>query len=266
MCVFFLSLPPSGKKSHPSKVTIGSQEGAFENVKMSLGGEQQLRQLLQSHHVRRVAMCALNQGQGASRRQQVAVSHEKGKVTLLQLATLLRQPEAPRRRLTITRLASAPIGFTALSVVANPTIPATDDHLAVCGLKDCHVLTFGHTGALLNRLAVNVSLEGQNYIIKALWLPGSQTELAIVTHEFVKIFDLTTDASAPIYHFILASGNVKDVTFVRLDAKERYMIVMSTNGFVYYQQLCDESLATNGSFYVTNVMQVHVSRTKSFLN
>ncbi|XP_022651482.1 E3 ubiquitin-protein ligase UBR4-like isoform X4 [Varroa destructor] len=238
------------------QVTIGSQEGAFENVKMNLGGEQQLRQLLQSHHVRRVAMCALSQGAGAGRRQQVAVSHEKGKVTLLQLATLLRQAEAPRRRLTITRLASAPVGFTALSVVANPATPAADDHLAVCGLKDCHVLTFGQNGVLLNRLTVTVGLEGQNYIIKAIWLPGSQTELAVVTHEFVKIFDLAVDAAAPTYHFILASGNVKDVTFVRLDAKDRYMVVMSTNGFVYYQQLCEESLATNGSFYVTNVMQV----------
>lgn len=228
---------------------------------MNLGGEQQLRQLLQSHHVRRVAMCALSQGAGAGRRQQVAVSHEKGKVTLLQLATLLRQAEAPRRRLTITRLASAPVGFTALSVVANPATPAADDHLAVCGLKDCHVLTFGQNGVLLNRLTVTVGLEGQNYIIKAIWLPGSQTELAVVTHEFVKIFDLAVDAAAPTYHFILASGNVKDVTFVRLDAKDRYMVVMSTNGFVYYQQLCEESLATNGSFYVTNVMQVCSGRT-----
>jgi hypothetical protein len=39
-------------------------------------------------------------------------------------------------------------------------------------------------------IILHPSLEGSNYIIKALWLPGSQTELALVTSEFIKIYDL----------------------------------------------------------------------------
>lgn len=60
--------------------TLGSQEGAFENVRMNYSGEQgqTIRQLISSHMIRRVAMCCLTSPQG--KRQHLAVSHEKGKV------------------------------------------------------------------------------------------------------------------------------------------------------------------------------------------
>lgn len=71
--------------------TLGSQEGAFENVRLNYSGEQgqTVRQLVTSHTIRRVAMCCLTSPN--SRRQHLAVSHEKGKITLLQLSSLLRQ-------------------------------------------------------------------------------------------------------------------------------------------------------------------------------
>jgi len=41
---------------------MGSQEGAFENVKMNFSGDQgqTIRQLLSAHMIRRVAMCCLS--------------------------------------------------------------------------------------------------------------------------------------------------------------------------------------------------------------
>ena len=71
--------------------TLGSQEGAFENVRLMYSGEQgqTIRQLVNSHTIRRVAMCCL--ASPTSRKQHLAVSHEKGKITLLQLSSLLRQ-------------------------------------------------------------------------------------------------------------------------------------------------------------------------------
>lgn len=41
--------------------TLGSQEGAFENVRMNYSGDQgqTIRQLLSAHMIRRVAMCCL---------------------------------------------------------------------------------------------------------------------------------------------------------------------------------------------------------------
>lgn len=60
--------------------TLGSQEGAFENVRMNYSGDQgqTIRQLISAHVLRRVAMCVLSSPHG--RRQHLAVSHEKGKV------------------------------------------------------------------------------------------------------------------------------------------------------------------------------------------
>ena len=66
--------------------TLGSQEGAFENVRMTFSGEQgqTIRQLIGAHVLRRVAMCCLASPKG--RRQHLAVSHEKGKVNDCALA------------------------------------------------------------------------------------------------------------------------------------------------------------------------------------
>lgn len=62
--------------------TLGSQEGAFENVRMNYSGDQgqTIRQLISAHVLRRVAMCVLSSPHG--RRQHLAVSHEKGKVSI----------------------------------------------------------------------------------------------------------------------------------------------------------------------------------------
>ena len=92
--------------------TLGSQEGAFENVRMSYSGEQgqTIRQLMNAHMVRRVVMCCLSSG----KRQHLAVAHEKGKLTVLQLSALLKQADSSQKKLTLTRLASAPVPFTGL--------------------------------------------------------------------------------------------------------------------------------------------------------
>ncbi len=48
------------------------------------------------------------------------MSHEKGKVTVLQLSSLLKQADASKKKLTLTRLSSAPVPFTVLSMASNP--------------------------------------------------------------------------------------------------------------------------------------------------
>ncbi len=63
----------------------------------------------------------------------------------------------------LQRLATAPIPFTVLSVAGNP---CNEDFLAVCGLKDCHVLTFNSSGSVADHLVLHPSLETANFIIK----------------------------------------------------------------------------------------------------
>ncbi|ESP04880.1 hypothetical protein LOTGIDRAFT_156120, partial [Lottia gigantea] len=233
-------------------VTLGSQEGAFENVRMNYSGDQgqTIRQLITAHMLRRVAMCVLSSPHG--KRQHLAVSHEKGKITILQLSALLKQADSSKKKLTLTRLYSAPIPFTVLSITGNP---CNEDFLAVCGLKDCHVLTFTGIGTVGDHLVLHPSLTTGNFIIKALWLPGSQTELAIVTADFVKIYDLGLDAISPQYYFLLPSGKVRDASFI-FSEEGRYMVLMSSSGYIYTQIMEDASSAVHGPFYITNVLEV----------
>ena len=233
-------------------MTLGSQEGAFENVRMSYSGDQgqQIRQLITAHMLRRVAMCVLASSQG--KRQHLAVSHEKGKITILQLSALLKQADSSKKKLTLTRLASAPIPFTVLSITGNP---CNEDYLAVCGLKDCHVLTFTSSGSVADHLVLHPTLATGNFIIKALWLPGTQTELAIVTADFVKIYNLSVDAVSPQYFFLLPSGKIRDVSFV-FSEEGRYIVLMSSSGYIYTEALDDSSSARHGPFYITNVIEV----------
>ncbi|KFM56803.1 E3 ubiquitin-protein ligase UBR4, partial [Stegodyphus mimosarum] len=232
--------------------TLGSQEGAFENVRMNYSGDQgqTIRQLISSHMIRRVAMCCLASPQG--KRQHLAVSHEKGKITLLQLSALLKQADSSKRKLTLTRLASAPVPFMVLSITGNPY---NEDFLAVCGLKDCHILTFSGSGSVSDHLVLHPQLESGNYIIKAMWLPGSQTELALVTADMIKIYDLSQDALSPQFFFLLPSEKIRDCCFVFSDDGQRHLVLMSSAGHIYYQPMVEESCAKHGPFYVTNILE-----------
>ncbi|KAK3907858.1 E3 ubiquitin-protein ligase UBR4, partial [Frankliniella fusca] len=233
--------------------TLGSQEGAFENVRMNYSGDQgqTIRQLLSAHMVRRVAMCCLSSPHG--KRQHLAVSHEKGKITVLQLSALLKQADASKRKLTLTRLASAPIPFTVLSVTGNQW---NEDFLAVCGLKDCHVLTFSSAGSVAEHLVLHPQLETGNFIIRAIWLPGSQTQLALITADFVKIYDLSKDALSPQYYFLVPTGKIRDCTFICTEDNVMHMMLMSSAGYIYSQAMDEESQAKHGPFYVTNTIEV----------
>ncbi|XP_065141997.1 E3 ubiquitin-protein ligase UBR4 isoform X2 [Paramisgurnus dabryanus] len=234
--------------------TLGSQEGAFENVRMNYSGDQgqTIRQLISAHVLRRVAMCVLSSPHG--RRQHLAVSHEKGKITVLQLSALLKQADSSKRKLTLTRLASAPVPFTVLSLTGNP---CNEDYLAVCGLKDCHVLTFSSTGSVSDHLVLHPQLATGNFIIKAVWLPGSQTELAIITADFVKIYDLSVDALSPMYYFLLPSSKIRDATFLFNEEGKNIIVIMSSAGYMYTQVMDESSSAQHGPFYVTNVLEIN---------
>jgi E3 ubiquitin-protein ligase UBR4 len=275
--------PDHSKSCEPSEQlilpTLGSQEGAFENVRMSYSGDQgqTIRQLVTTHAVRRVVMCCLASSPLASstKRQHLAVAHEKGKITVLQLSALLKQADSSQKKLTLTRLASAPVPFTVLSIVPNP---CNEDYLAVAGIKDCHILTFngansagngatlGRPGEVTAHLVLHPQLDANNYIIKTVWMPGSQTELALVTADFIKVYDLGEDALSPQYYFLVPSGKVRDCTLAFMEDGSKYVLIMSSAGHIYFQQLTQESSAGNGPFYVTNIMDVTHPSIKEYPN
>ena len=48
--------------------------------------------------------------------------------------------------------------------------------------------------------------------MQAMWVPGSETELVIVSDTFVKIYDLKVDLISPMYYFVILTGKIKDAT------------------------------------------------------
>lgn len=128
---------------------------------------------------------------GSGKRQHLAVAHEKGKVTILQLTALLKQTDSTQKKLSLTRhalktlllthleiltcslrilnnpplcirLSSQPVPFTVLSIVANP---CNEDFLAVTGLKECHVLAFNNNGTLADHLVKLQSFYFQTLLV-----------------------------------------------------------------------------------------------------
>jgi E3 ubiquitin-protein ligase UBR4 len=94
---------------------------------------------------------------------------------------------------------------------------------------------------------------------QAIWLPGSQTELAIVTADFVKIYDLSLDALSPQFYFLLPTGKIRDVTFVRGESggvEGCHLVLMGSSGYVYTQVLDPSSSAQHGPFYITNILDI----------
>ena len=154
-------------------------------------------------------MCCL----ATKNKKHLIVTHEKGKTsnfTILELKALLKQDSNKRNKLTLTKLNSVQVPFTLVSIVVNQS---NEDYISLNGLKDCQIMYLNEmgqtvdaaTGSTTNTglITLHPSLDSANYIIKSIWLPGSQTELALITSDFIKIYDLSVDTISPIYYFLL---------------------------------------------------------------
>ena len=93
------------------------------------------------------------------------------------------------------------------------------------------------------------------FAMQALWLPGSQTEVAVVTADFVKVYNLSVDAISPQYYFLLPTGKIRDATLVVSDS-ERHLVLMASSGYIYTQVMDVTSSAQHGPFYITNILEM----------
>ncbi len=58
-----------------------------------------------------------------------------------------------------------------------------------------------------------------------MWVPGSETEMVIVTDTFVKIYDLRIDLLCLlyVYYFVVLTGKIRDATIVATNEVLLYM-------------------------------------------
>lgn len=235
------------------------KEGAFENVRMNYTGEQGtiIRQLISTNSVRRVGLCCLSIPFGT--KQHLVVAQDKGKISILQLSTLLKQVDAGKQKLMITKLNSANVPCSIIISLAPNMI--CDDLLAICGIKECHVLQFSCVGSVKKHVVCSPHLEAGNYIKRSIWLPSSLSKLALITAETVQIYELSKDASKAEYCFLLPTGKIRDCTFAYQN-DDYIMYVISSSGHIYVQVLCEECLAKNGNYYITQILELKHSSLK----
>ena len=158
---------------------------------------------------------------------------------------------------------------TTTTTTTQPTVAPTEQNSTQTTIKQKTVSPSSQLPQLNSNSAglivLHPSLEGSNYIIKSIWLPGSQTELALITSEFIKIYDLSVDKISPIYYYLLPIGKIKDVTFVYdLKATDysastykqiKHIVIMSSCGYLYYEEMNEVTSAKNGIYYITNTIE-----------
>lgn len=77
-----------------------------------------------------------------------------------------------------------------------------------------------------------------------------------MTAEFVRIYDLSSDSISPQYYLLLPSGKIKDACFASMQDGSVHLILMTSSGYIYTQELNEGSSARHGPFYVTNVLSL----------
>lgn len=67
---------------------------------------------------------------------------------------------------------------------------------------------------------------------QAMWVPGSQTDLVIVSDTFVKIYALLTDLISPMYYFVILTGKIRDAT-IAVTEEVSWSVLYSTCVSIY---------------------------------
>ncbi|CAN1826681.1 Auxin transport protein BIG [Linum perenne] len=112
----------------------------------------------------------------------------------------------------------------------------TENYLAVAGYEDCQVLTLNPRGEVIDRLSIELALQGA-YIRRIDWVPGSQVKLMVVTNRFIKIYDLSQDNISPLHYFTVADDVIVDATLLMASQGIMFLVVLSEQGRLLRLQL-----------------------------
>ncbi|XP_022962536.1 auxin transport protein BIG [Cucurbita moschata] len=161
---------------------------------------------------------------------------EGDKVSIFDVRQLIEQTTAALMtadKTNVKPLSKNVVRFEIVHLTFNPTV---ENYLAVAGYEDCQVLTLNHRGEVIDRLAIELALQGA-HIIRMEWVPGSQVQLMVVTNRFVKIYDLSLDNISPMHYFTLPDDMVVDATLFTASQGRVFLIVLSENGRIFRLEL-----------------------------
>lgn len=170
-----------------------------------------------------------------SQRGRLAVG-EGDKVAIFDVGQLIGQATmAPvtADKTNVKPLSKNVVRFEIVQLAFNPVV---ENYLVVAGYEDCQVLTLNPRGEVIDRLAVELALQGA-YIRRVDWIPGSQVQLMVVTNRFVKIYDLSLDNISPVHYFTLPDDMIVDATLYLASQGRMFLIVLSENGYIFRLEL-----------------------------
>lgn len=154
-------------------------------------------------------------------------------------------------------LCKTPMPYEVMGIAFNPVY---ESYLLAYGYKECRILTLNPKMEIIDQLEINLSLEAldnQSYIIKSMWVPGSLTNVSVVTNHSVKLYDLSKDNICPLHNFsVPTSQTIKD-TVICSDSGILTLVVLCNSGTLYVQSL-DFSFSTssNGPQQLETVLSV----------
>ncbi|KAK7374677.1 hypothetical protein VNO80_08114 [Phaseolus coccineus] len=125
------------------------------------------------------------------------------------------------------------VRFEIVQLAFNPVV---ENYLLVAGYEDCQVLTLNPRGEVIDRLAIELALQGA-YIRRVDWVPYSQVQLMVVTNRFVKIYDLSLDNISPMHYFTLQEDMIVDAVLCPASQGRMFLLVLSENGNIFRLEL-----------------------------
>lgn len=144
----------------------------------------------------------------------------------------------------VTCLSKKTMGFVPQEVLFNP---ANDFFLAACGKMEVCLLTLDENGSISASTRVQICHEKSAFVKHAFWLPSSQTTMAFVAHEWIKVYDFSVDVISPVQYIPTAVGSsIRAATAFH----STLIVAMSNNTIAYRsfksidQSSADTSLKT----------------------
>ncbi|KAG5092991.1 hypothetical protein JHK82_051769 [Glycine max] len=125
------------------------------------------------------------------------------------------------------------VRFEIVQLAFNPFV---ENYLLVAGYEDCQVLTLNPRGEVIDRLAIELALQGA-YIRRVDWVPSSQVQLMVVTNRFVRIYDLSLDNISPMQYFTLQDDMIVDAVLCPASQGRMFLLVLSENGNIFRFEL-----------------------------
>ncbi|VDK62634.1 unnamed protein product [Onchocerca ochengi] len=174
---------------------------------------------------------------------------ESSKIVLLGIRSLL---SASAKDCDIPRIELDAVGFK-IAALAN-----MKDLLALCGLNQCLILRINKDGDISERQNVEFVSPFPSYAVpKMRWINyGSSNMIAVAALQFIRIYDLNPTNVPSTFEFVLPMGDVTELAFGKRNDGLIIIIVLSSAGHLYVEELEKARRADGASYFMTTTFQL----------